>query len=90
MSCSKLTATLREKIITDFLVVLRAQYVYPDLSEKIGDSLVYKLENEVYDSFDTSESFATKLTEDVQEVGFCCLNPVSKLLKNQRQVKICT
>lgn len=77
MSSSKLTAALRDRIIADFCTALKDQYVYPDLGDVIGDFLNKKLRDGEYGSFETSESFATRLTEDVQEVGFCLIQFVS-------------
>lgn len=71
MSSSNLTATLRSKIIADFCAVVKDQYVYPDLGEVISRSLKQKLQSGEYDSFESSEAFATRLTEDVQEVRIC-------------------
>lgn len=68
MASSNLDAALRERIVADFCTVLKDQYVYPELGAVIGNSLKQKLQNGEYESFDISELFATKLTEDVQEV----------------------
>lgn len=73
MAYSNLTAEFRESIIVDFCRVLKDQYVYPDLGAVIADSLKQKLQNGDYDSFDKSELFAVKLTEDVQEVRPCLI-----------------
>ncbi|RFU26954.1 hypothetical protein B7463_g9394, partial [Scytalidium lignicola] len=64
-----LTAERRKMVVEGLKDVLREQYVYPGLVEKITSALDTSLENGEYDGFEDSEKFAQRLTSDLHSTA---------------------
>jgi hypothetical protein len=64
-----LDSSLRRKLVDSINKVLLEQYVEPELGEKMANALNAHFESGDYDSFENSEKFAQRLTEDLREAG---------------------
>ncbi len=66
---SPVTAAQRQAVVESLAVALRANYVFPDVAEKVSQALVEKAAHGGYDRAITSKAFADALTKDLREQG---------------------
>ncbi len=62
-------AATRTKVIDAILKRLTDSYVFPDIAKKMEQSLHERVEKKEYDQITSSKEFATKLTNDLQDVS---------------------
>lgn len=62
-------AATRTKVIDAILKRLNDSYVFPEIAKKMDQSIHERLNKKEYDQITSSKEFATKLTNDLQEVS---------------------
>ena len=64
-----LDASMRSEVISGAIKQLKANYVYPDLAQKMADAVLAHQKAGDYDKITDGSIFADKLTEDLQAVS---------------------
>lgn len=62
-------AATRTQVIDGILKRLNDSYVFPDIAKKMEQSIRERVEKKEYDQITSSKEFATRLTNDLQEVS---------------------
>lgn len=62
-------ATTRGRVVSSAIAELDTFYVFPDVAKRMGDSLRARLARGAYDQYGNAMTFATRLSDDLREVG---------------------
>lgn len=64
-----MTADQRREVVAEAAAALRKGYVFPDVAEKMAQSVLTKLSDGGYDSIDDESRFARQLTDDLRAIS---------------------
>ena len=62
-------AAMRTRVIDGMLKRLNDSYVFPEVAKKMEQSILERVRKQEYDQITSAKEFATKLTNDLQEVS---------------------
>jgi len=65
----KIDATTRDRVIDGAIAQLNESYVFPDIAKKMEEAVRARQKRGEYDAIADGDTFATKLTENFQEVS---------------------
>ena len=65
----RIDAATRARVITGAIAQLDTLYVFPEVAQRVGDSLRARLARGAYDAYGNGMSFSMRLTEDLRELA---------------------